>query len=387
MQKTRVIMPALTVLIIVAFSFFQHLLPAPPGVAVYGTAAAGMILSLQFNKSKAFLLTSLLLIWFISHKTPDFFNVPLEIMMLFVTANSIYIIFSADRGIINIHGLKKVSAIIAQVLVYLFLEWIDPQLIEEILENEIFQETTLSVPAFLLLISGIIIIMLFYNIYKKRDVSSTTVLSCLLAFNLICLFQEELLNLTFLISFGLICISIIFSMYSMSYIDELTSLPGRRAFNEHTAALGKKYTLAMADIDNFKKINDKYGHDTGDEVLKFVASVLASPGSGGKAFRLGGEEFVIVFNGKSKNEVFNNLENLRKKIQNKSFVIRNWKNRRKYEKTGIKTKNENQKTIKFTISFGVSDTNSADTVEKVIKNADKALYKAKKKGKNQICSN
>ena len=62
------------------------------------------------------------------------------------------------------------------------------------------------------------------------------------------------------------------SSHSMAYRDELTGLPGRRALNERLKMLGKSYSIAMIDVDRFKRFNDTYGHEVGDEVLKLVAS-------------------------------------------------------------------------------------------------------------------
>lgn len=85
----------------------------------------------------------------------------------------------------------------------------------------------------------------------------------------------------------------------MAYQDELTSLPGRRALKEYLLKLGSEYTIAMFDIDHFKKFNDTHGHDVGDQVLRMVASKLATVSGRGKSFRYGGEEFTLVFSEKS----------------------------------------------------------------------------------------
>lgn len=63
--------------------------------------------------------------------------------------------------------------------------------------------------------------------------------------------------------------------------------------------LGTDYTIAMVDIDFFKQFNDRYGHDVGDQALKFIASAIAQVSGGGKAFRYGGEEFTIIAPGRN----------------------------------------------------------------------------------------
>jgi diguanylate cyclase (GGDEF)-like protein len=74
------------------------------------------------------------------------------------------------------------------------------------------------------------------------------------------------------------------------YIDELTGLQGRRSLNETLYNLGRKYAIAMIDVDHFKKFNDTYGHKTGDQVLKMIAYKLERISGGAKTFRYGGEE-------------------------------------------------------------------------------------------------
>src|SRR5262245_43071305 len=90
--------------------------------------------------------------------------------------------------------------------------------------------------------------------------------------------------------------------YALAYRDELTGLPGRRAFNHLTEHLGGAYAIAMCDVDHFKMLNDTHGHETGDHLLKMVAAKLSQVGGGGRAFRYGGEEFLVVFRGRSAKE-------------------------------------------------------------------------------------
>jgi hypothetical protein len=79
----------------------------------------------------------------------------------------------------------------------------------------------------------------------------------------------------------ILLITMVEASYTLAYRDELTGLPGRRALNETLQQLGGTYTLAMADVDHFKKFNDSYGHDAGDQCLRYVAAHLAAVGGGG----------------------------------------------------------------------------------------------------------
>ena len=103
----------------------------------------------------------------------------------------------------------------------------------------------------------------------------------------------------YLATAGLILISsIIENSYFLAYHDELTTLPARRAFNDALLRLEEPYAVAVVDIDHFKNFNDTYGHETGDQVLRMVAGKLAGVTGGGRAYRVGGEEFSILFPGK-----------------------------------------------------------------------------------------
>ena len=99
--------------------------------------------------------------------------------------------------------------------------------------------------------------------------------------------------------------------FSMAYLDELTGLPGRRSLNDTLINLGKKYAIAMIDVDHFKKFDDTYGHKTGDQVLKMIAAKLERMSGGARTFRYGGEEFTAIFPGKDAEESISHAEDLR----------------------------------------------------------------------------
>jgi diguanylate cyclase (GGDEF)-like protein len=128
---------------------------------------------------------------------------------------------------------------------------------------------------------------------------------------------------------GLILISsIIENSYFLAYHDELTTLPARRAFNDALLRLQEPYAVAVVDIDHFKNFNDTHGHETGDQVLRMVAGKLAGVTGGGRAYRVGGEEFSILFPGKSAKEAMPHLELLRSVIEAATFRVREGQERR-----------------------------------------------------------
>ena len=175
--------------------------------------------------------------------------------------------------------------------------------------------------------------------------------------------------------------------YQMAFRDELTGLPGRRALNERMQRLGRNYVLAMSDVDHFKKFNDTHGHDVGDQVLRLVASKLARiTNGGGKAYRYGGEEFAIVFAGKTVEECLPHLEAIRELIANYEILLRNKDNRPQDDQQGRQRRGAAQaSSVSVTVSIGVAERQPEHrTPEEVLKAADQALYAAKGAGRNCV---
>jgi diguanylate cyclase (GGDEF)-like protein len=176
--------------------------------------------------------------------------------------------------------------------------------------------------------------------------------------------------------------------YQMAFRDELTGLPGRRALNERLQRLGRTYVIAMADVDHFKKFNDTHGHDVGDQVLRLVASQLRKIGGGGKAYRYGGEEFTLVFAGKTLEECLPHLEQVRLAVEHYRLQLRDQDQRPHSDKQGRQRRAGKTATeVAVTISMGVAERGlqHADPDE-VIKAADQALYSAKSAGRNCVRS-
>jgi diguanylate cyclase (GGDEF)-like protein len=198
--------------------------------------------------------------------------------------------------------------------------------------------------------------------------------------------------------------SIIETSYLLAYHDELTTLPSRRAFNDALLRLQHPYSIGVVDIDHFKRFNDTYGHDTGDQVLRLVAAKLAEVTGGGQAYRCGGEEFAILFPGKTTREVVDHLEQLRAVIEAAEFRMRGNEtdrrqvargpDRRNGRTSGRARKGDSIRSLaqertpaplSVTVSIGTANS-SADRPhpELVLKAADKALYRAKATGRNRV---
>jgi diguanylate cyclase (GGDEF)-like protein len=201
--------------------------------------------------------------------------------------------------------------------------------------------------------------------------------------------------------------AVVETSYLLAYHDELTALPSRRAFHDALLRLEPPYSIAMVDIDHFKRCNDTYGHDIGDQVLRLVASKLARVSGGGQAYRCGGEEFAIVFPGKTTIDVVEHLEDLRAEIAASKLRLRGPERRQETRgpdrrntrargraqsgriQTGHPIRRLSQVStsteLSVTASIGVATARRETTsAEEVIKAADKALYRAKAAGRNRI---
>ena len=156
-------------------------------------------------------------------------------------------------------------------------------------------------------------------------------------------------------------------------VDSLTEVLNRNAYNMEIVQLvhefkryNEKWALLVLDIDHFKSFNDKYGHKTGDKVLKSVAAtVTKSIRASDNIFRYGGEEFVVILSRVDIQATSKLAEKTRKEIEKSIYI---------YE----------DKKLKVTVSIGAAVMTEKDTETTLFERADKALYRAKDNGRNQV---
>ncbi|HLK23129.1 MAG TPA: diguanylate cyclase [Caulobacteraceae bacterium] len=159
-------------------------------------------------------------------------------------------------------------------------------------------------------------------------------------------------------------------------IDGLTNLANRKSFDETlkraceaARAKSERLALAVLDIDHFKIFNDSWGHQTGDQVLRYVASVISRNAPAPRfAARYGGEEFAVIFRGEPDGQVLDALEQMRSGV-----CSRNLKRRSTNEDLGA-----------ITISAGVAQLEEHDEIAALIERADAALYASKRGGRNRV---
>ncbi|WP_198926286.1 GGDEF domain-containing protein [Vibrio cyclitrophicus] len=228
------------------------------------------------------------------------------------------------------------------------------------------------------------ILVLVYN----RSIDVVVYSAILLASSTFTFFDVQYISSTmFSLSGTLIIIYVMSASHDMAFNDQLTNIPGRHSLEVDMKHLGRKYSMAMVDIDHFKTFNDTYGHDIGDDVLKLVARLITETGGGARAYRYGGEEFTIIFKGKYADQVKADLQALISDIQNYDMIIRNTHERPDDHEVGMKKRGQSSnptEVVNVTVSIGVSDSTTTKHPEEVLKLADNALYKAKETGRNKL---
>ena len=156
--------------------------------------------------------------------------------------------------------------------------------------------------------------------------------------------------------------------------DALTRLKNRRGFYEYYenqilfSKKSQENSIMMCDIDYFKKVNDTYGHNAGDDVLKQIARLMkVCTGSAGEVFRWGGEEMLVLLPNHNVTQAVELAEKMRHEIELFTCISEDMK-------------------IKVTMSFGVKQLENHKTLEENIKDADEYLYQAKRTGRNKVVS-
>src|SRR4051794_25032376 len=259
-----------------------------------------------------------------------------------------------------------------------------PELIQAISNKTI--ETTLAPVGLLEIIVAVCVVALLARFFYKADAVGAGMFWVAIA---LIFRRPAAAELYVALAGAALAVAVIERSHWIAYHDELTGLPGRRAFNEALAGVGKFYSIAVVDVDHFKKFNDTFGHDTGDQVLRNVAAHLARV-TKGKGFRCGGEEFALVYDGMAVEDAAVEAEKVRRSIEEDVFVARgparSTRNRTE-RRVKAKVSRRRPKAVEtnVTVSIGVAAGQSGkDEPEDVVKAADRALYSAKHLGRNRV---
>ncbi|HXA86613.1 MAG TPA: GGDEF domain-containing protein [Candidatus Dormibacteraeota bacterium] len=357
-------------------------------VAVFGV---GLALSAFFRRSRLFFALLALTLahsafaWVMPHLSAGSAKITASAIAILLPLNLLVLAFLRERGIISPAGRRRLAMVALQVMGVAILcmpavAQIAAQLTRAFIPPIFSQWSGLSQPALLAFILAIAV-MTVLLLRRYKAVESSLLWSVVAAFIALRAAGISHLDGVYFAAGGLaLIVALIETSYAMAYLDELTQLPSRRSLNEALLKLGETYSIAMLDVDHFKKFNDSYGHESGDQALKLVASRLSHITGGGKAYRYGGEEFAIVFPNKSSEEVFVYLDRMRRVIEQSVFTVRGADRRRK-GKSGIGRGSKKQTNV--TVSIGLAATNGDKLAPaEVLRMADQALYKAKAKGRN-----
>ena len=355
-----------------------------------GVFAIGLGLSGFFRRSRLFFailtlaLADLMVTWVAPTVPDNAGHAMVNAAALLLPINLLVMAFVRERGIVSPAGRKRLAIGAVQIIVVGILCLPVAAQAAGFLERPfvpaIFSGwSRLSQPALLgfVLCAAVMTVLL---IRRYRAVESSLFWALISSFIAFRMGSGHSLAGIFFATGGLaMIVAAIETSYSMAYLDELTQLPSRRALNEALLKLPETFTLAMLDVDHFKKFNDTFGHESGDQALRMVASRLARIAGGGKAYRYGGEEFAVVFPNKPAEEVFVYLDRMRKIIEQSTFVVRGKDRQRGVRGAGRGGKKETS----VTVSIGVaSSSDDYPAPAEVLRIADQALYKAKARGRN-----
>jgi diguanylate cyclase (GGDEF)-like protein len=358
-----------------------------------------LLLSIRFNRSRYTLLLLLIAVAGLSQTLWRGQLLPATENLLFalLIVNAFAFSLLRDRGLFSVHGLARMTALALQAVAIWYLATHTSLLPQLLLEHEWFTPPD-SLAIFVQLADGIIVIALLVNLahmilsLARNSSIQATFFGCQLGLLGIASGYPHATFVPLMVSACgfMVTLAIIMDSHDMAYRDELTGLPSRRALNQRLLGLGRRYAIAMLDIDHFKKFNDTHGHDIGDEVLRMVAMKIARVGGGGKAYRYGGEEFTVVFPGKTAVQAQPHLEALRASIEDYRMLLRR-RPRKGKGSAGKKARvvrgknNPQHRSLAVTVSIGYAERNpQLKLPETVVKAADTALYRAKKQGRNRL---
>jgi diguanylate cyclase (GGDEF)-like protein len=380
----------------VDFVFFRYM--------PYTLLAVAALLGVSFSQSRILFISVLIALiallidsaYFVKHD-PGRAEVVILLSCIYVPSLMALFYFLNERGTLSVHGCVRIVFVLSGLLVVVVLPLASTvkEAVSSV-EMALFRPRppTLMVPAIAVVMLAVCASLLLVR--KKHESPFLGPLLCiaLLHFfsglnfrsNLWHAGQERSVLLAFMSGSGFtLAWAVMESSWRSMHLDELTELPGRRSLKHHLARLGSSYAIAVVDLDHFKKINDRYGHNAGDQVLRYVATCLKN-NTAGKAYRFGGEEFAIICEGQDFDAMVVAMEDVRKAIEEKRFEVRRKSRpRRKSERARIKTSDGKSKAITLSVSIGVAgNSDRYDSPQEVFVAADKALYRAKKAGRNCV---
>ena len=374
--------------------------PTLAGLRTWGpvlTLVLAGALALSFNRGRALFGIASLAVAFVAFKlqvqagTGTFTGrTVFGALCVFVPLNLAALVLLHERGIFSFYGVRRGGAIALQALVVAWIvvdhhtattEW----LYQPLFANGFAPGSPIPQLALMITLAGVIASTLVA--VTSRTAIDAAFAGSLTAFALAC--HSVALPDHFAIytaaAGAILCIGVLHDTFRLAFRDELTGLPSRRALNERMMALGPHYTMAMVDVDYFKSFNDTWGHELGDQVLKLIAGKLEHVGGGGRAYRYGGEEFVILFPGKDLREVWPYLEGVRQAIASYRLAIRGRDRPEELRFSERRGTRNGVSSVSVTVSIGVAQRDDrGSSPADVLLAADRSLYRAKERGRNRV---
>ncbi|OGA96667.1 MAG: hypothetical protein A3G27_01655 [Betaproteobacteria bacterium RIFCSPLOWO2_12_FULL_66_14] len=384
-----------------AVQFGPYLPASAAGLMLFGPYVVlllGVAISVWFNRGRAFVALSSLFLGYAGYRLAvdlgagEFaVRAAFTALALFAPLNILAILALPERGVYQHHNYRWAMVAVAEIALALWIASAGRSSLSGTAWHGVLDHWLLSSPPTPL--AGRVLIAAALAAAAARawtersplDIGTAGALAALL---FACEFAAVPGALgAFLSAAGIILlIALLQESHHLAFKDSLTGLPGRRAFEERLTGLGPLHTIAMVDVDHFKRFNDTYGHHVGDQVLKLVAARLAEIGGGGTAYRYGGEEFTVVFPNRGLDDAWPYLETMRSAIADYRMAVRS-ADRPKDAEEGSLLRNTRppERMLSVTVSMGVAERNEAlTTPAQVIRAADKALYRAKRAGRNRV---
>lgn len=370
--------------------------------APYIVTLLGMFLAVHFHRARPFMALLLLVLFYWGSRTTlaiepiePGLNKVYQAFVLLIPLNMVLFTLMRERGIFSTAGRLRFVFLALQAggVLWLFrYHFTDllPYIARSYTSVPIFSNLLIPQPA--MVTGALCFITIALLALRRQSPIDSGMLGALAAFFIACnwLTNRDIHAAYCTAGALIITLGVLRDSYNMAFRDDLTGIPSRRSLNESLHGLGRTYTIAMLDVDHFKRFNDTYGHDVGDQVLKMVAQKMLDVGGGGKAYRYGGEEFTILFSGRRAEYALSHLEELRKTIAGYRLALRDEKRPKDQKQGKGKRGTDSGRTedayASVTVSIGVAESGDGlNSAAEVMKAADKALYKAKNKGRNQVC--
>lgn len=370
--------------------------------------AAGAAIGLWFNRGRALLGVVTLLAayagWMLAHDAGTFaVRATFTAIAIFVPLNLLLLLLVPERGVFHFRSYRWALLLGVEVVSSAWIASaghspVSGTVWHAVLNHWLIRPAPTPFVGRLILAAALSVAIA--RVWERPQPTDIGIGGTLIAFFIACQWPATpgVMPVFMFAAGAMLLVSVLQESHRMAFRDELTGLPSRRALEEQLLALGPLYTIAMVDVDHFKKFNDTHGHDVGDHVLRLVASRLADVGGDGKAFRYGGEEFSVLFPDVAAEDAIPHLDALRDSIEQYRMSARtaqrrqeprNAQDRRasigKRNGSARVSDNEQAQTLSITVSIGVAQSGAQlNSPPAVIKAADQALYRAKGGGRNRV---